>query len=134
MSLEELQNLEFGALRTGLFAEAEVIVQPQAKALVIPRSALMEFAGSQKVWKVIDGVAKEQIVQTARQVASGVEVTKGLAAGDLVLVDALKGRVARIDPIFDAGGAPRDASGVELVETLAGEDLHSGGNGGSADR
>jgi multidrug efflux pump subunit AcrA (membrane-fusion protein) len=135
LTLEELQDLEFGALRTGLFAEAEVIVEPEAKALVIPRSALMEFAGSQKVWKIVDGIAREQIVQTARQGATGIEVTKGLAAGDLVLVDALKGRVARIDPIFDSGPASRDANGVELVETVVGEELDSAaGNGGSADR
>jgi multidrug efflux pump subunit AcrA (membrane-fusion protein) len=134
MSLDELRNFEFTALRTGLFAEAEVIVGPQAKALVIPQSALMEFAGSQKVWKLIDGVAKEQIVQTARQGPTGVEITRGLAAGDLVLVDALKGRVARIDPIFDHDISPKDATPVEFVELSADEELDSAGNGSSTDR
>ncbi len=134
LSLDELHSLEFGALRTGLFAEADVVVEPLAKSLVVPQSALMEFAGSQKVWKVVDGIAKEQIVQTSRQRGTGVEVTKGLAAGDLVVVNALKGRVARIDPIYEPSGSPSGPSGVELVETLAGEELDSTGTGSSEDR
>ncbi|MBI2481913.1 MAG: efflux RND transporter periplasmic adaptor subunit, partial [Planctomycetia bacterium] len=42
-------------LRTGLFAQAEIVVNPQAVALIVPHSAIVEFAGAEKVWKVIDG-------------------------------------------------------------------------------
>ncbi len=41
-------------LRTGLFAEAEVVVDANAQAIVLPEAAIVEFAGNQKVWKVID--------------------------------------------------------------------------------
>ncbi len=51
-------------LRTGLFAQAEIVIDPTAQALVIPESALIEFAGNQKVWKIVDGVASEQEVLT----------------------------------------------------------------------
>lgn len=88
-----------GQLRTGLFTEAEVIVDPLAKSLVIPPSALVEFAGAEKVWKVVDGMVHEQVVETARRSERGVEVTSGLSAGDVILPDASQGRVARIAPV-----------------------------------
>jgi RND family efflux transporter MFP subunit len=87
-----------GALRTGLFAEAEVVVDPAAKAVVIPRSAISEFAGAEKVWKITDGVAREQVVQTAHRGGDEIEIVRGLAEGDQILRDARQGRVARIEP------------------------------------
>ena len=61
LTLEELRGMPSPELRTGIFAEAVVVVDPQAESIVIPRSALMEFAGTEKVWKVVDGMAREQI-------------------------------------------------------------------------
>src|SRR5439155_12822277 len=89
-----------GELRTGSFGEAEVIVDSTAQSLVIPRSAILEFAGAEKVWKIIDGMAKEQVVRTARHSDRGVEIIDGLKPGDLILTDAVQGRVARIEPIL----------------------------------
>ena len=57
----EIDNRDY-RLRTGLFVQAEVVIDPSAQALVIPDSAAVEFAGSEKVWKVVDGVAAEQEV------------------------------------------------------------------------
>ena len=66
LAFEVLVDNRDGQLRTGLFGEAEVVVDPAAQSLVIPRAAILEFAGAEKVWKIIDGMAKEQIVRTAR--------------------------------------------------------------------
>lgn len=88
-----------GRLGAGLFAEAEVVVDPEARAILVPRSALVEFAGAEKVWKVVDSMAQEQPVQTARRRDDWVEVVEGLTAGDLILVDGTQGKVARIDPV-----------------------------------
>jgi RND family efflux transporter MFP subunit len=99
-------NNDAGTLRSGLFGEAEVIVDPAAQALLVPQSAIIEFAGVEKVWKLVNGVAQEQPVQTARRHGKTVEIVSGLAAGDTILVDASQGQVARIDPIAgeaDAG-------------------------------
>jgi RND family efflux transporter MFP subunit len=85
------------SLRTGLFAEAEVIVDPAAEALVVPASALTEFAGAEKVWKVVDGIAQEQIVETGRRTDDFIEIADGLAIGDLVLADGSAGKVARVE-------------------------------------
>jgi RND family efflux transporter MFP subunit len=88
-----------GELRTGLFAQAEVVVDPEAEVLVVPRSSILEFAGAEKVWKIVDGMAKEQVVQTARHGERLIEIIGGLSTGDVVLLNAVEGRVARIDPI-----------------------------------
>ncbi len=85
-------------LRAGLFAEAEVFVDPNAQALVVPRSSVIEFAGAEKVWKVVDGLLTDQAVITGMRREQGIEILSGLAAGDRILVDGSTGRVAKIDP------------------------------------
>jgi len=50
------------------------------------------------VWKVEGGMAREQVVETLRRTAAGIEITSGLSAGDVILEDASQGRVARIQP------------------------------------
>lgn len=74
-----------GNLRPGLFARAEIIVDPQDKGLTIPRDALMTFAGVEKVFAVRDGKAVEKMITTARNGADWVEVTSGLEAGEAVV-------------------------------------------------
>ncbi len=88
-------------LRAGLFAEAEVTIDPNAKAVVIDKSALVEFAGSQKIWKVINGSAAEQIVQPGRRVGDQVEILSGLKAGDQILANGTLGRIAKVIPAND---------------------------------
>lgn len=91
----DIENAD-AVLRTGLFAEAEIVIQPEAEALVVPESALSEFAGAQKVWKVTDGVLGEQQVLVGQRRESGVEILQGLEVGDQILSDASQGKVARI--------------------------------------
>jgi RND family efflux transporter MFP subunit len=107
----EVPNAD-GRLRAGLFAEAEVVVDAEAVALVVPRSAIVEFAGAEKVWKLVEGVAQEQTVQTSRRDDKVVEIVGGLAAGDAILVQASEGRVARIDPVTSPEEAESEESEV----------------------
>jgi membrane fusion protein, multidrug efflux system len=123
LAFEALVPNSDGELRTGLFAEAAVVVDPEAQSVVIPRSAIMEFAGAEKVWQIVDGVAKERPVQTARRDEHGVEVTGGLAVGDRILVHAAQGRVARIDPINSPAVSSPAGGGGESSETAGGEEL-----------
>jgi RND family efflux transporter MFP subunit len=97
-----------GSLRTGLFAEGEVVVDPAAQSLIVPNAAILEFAGAEKVWKLVDGMAKEQIVQTGRHTDDVVEILGGLKPGDVILADALQGRMARVEPIA-AEQSPRES-------------------------
>jgi len=85
-----------GTLTTGLFAEARIVIDRNATAIVIPHSALIEFAGAEKVWKVVDGESEEQEVLTGERRPEGIEVLQGLESGDEILANAALGRPARI--------------------------------------
>jgi RND family efflux transporter MFP subunit len=73
------------ALRPGQFATAEIIISTSDRALVIPRDAIVTFAGVQKVLTVKAGLAREQRIRTGRREGERVEVVDGLSAGDVVI-------------------------------------------------
>jgi len=78
-----------GCLRSGLFAEADVVIDEQAEALVVPTSSVREFAGAEKVWRVEPGGQSRSVaVRTGRRSQGLVEIVSGLAPGDLVVQDA----------------------------------------------
>jgi RND family efflux transporter MFP subunit len=83
-------------LRAGLFGEADVVISPQATAIVVPESAVVEFAGAEKVWKVVDGKSVEQAVLTGERRDAGIEVFEGLNPGDVILVNGSQGKVAAV--------------------------------------
>jgi RND family efflux transporter MFP subunit len=72
-------------LRPGQFATAEIVIDDSERTLVVPREAVVTFAGVQKVLTVRDGRVHEQRIRTGRRDASRVEVLDGLKAGDLVI-------------------------------------------------
>jgi RND family efflux transporter MFP subunit len=80
----EIPNAE-GRLRPGTFAKAD-IVTAEHSALVVPQSALVVFAGVEKVLIVKDGKAHEQRVRTGLRLADRVELIDGVKAGDVVIV------------------------------------------------
>jgi RND family efflux transporter MFP subunit len=90
-------------LQAGLFAEAELVVNPDAQAVVVPASAVSRFAGVQKVWLVTDGVARQQTVRTGREDANRVEIVDGLPAGSQLVKSAADGHDG---PVVAAGNEP----------------------------
>lgn len=86
-----------GTLRSGLFAEGVIQIHPEAKAIVIPASALVRFAGVDKVWKIVDGKLKEQVVGLGRQKAGWIEIQTGLVKGDRLLIDGKDGKIGRFE-------------------------------------
>jgi RND family efflux transporter MFP subunit len=85
-------------LQAGLFAEAEVIVDPNEEAIVVPRSAVSRFAGVQKVWVVVEGNAKQQTIRTGREDPQRVEILAGLEVGALVVLNASEGHDGPVVP------------------------------------
>lgn len=79
------------SLRAGLFAEAEVTIDPAARAVVVPLSAVSQFAGVQKVWRVVDHMCRQQTVRTGRADATRIEILDGLNEGNVVVRDAAHG-------------------------------------------
>lgn len=85
-----------GQLPAGLFAEGYVMLDTDVEAIVIPNSAVLRFAGLDKVWKVVDGVAREQVVRIKRRTDREAEIDRGLNVGDKILRDASVGRYGRV--------------------------------------
>lgn len=82
----EIDNAS-GALRPGGFARAEIATSSSVTTVVVPESALVSFAGIEKVFVVKDGKAAEQIVTTGRRDSGTVEITTGLSAGEQVIAE-----------------------------------------------
>jgi RND family efflux transporter MFP subunit len=76
-----------GALRAGLFARAQIIVNPAEPALCIPARALITFAGLEKVVTIKDGRAAEKNITTGRRTDDWIEVLAGLNAGEPVVLE-----------------------------------------------
>jgi multidrug efflux pump subunit AcrA (membrane-fusion protein) len=70
-----------------LFVRAEIVTNDRDSGLGVHPSALLLFAGLEKVVTVQDSRALEKIVTTGRRGADWVEIVSGLKAGDVVVLD-----------------------------------------------
>jgi RND family efflux transporter MFP subunit len=77
----EVEN-QRGRLRPGSFAKASVQTSSNNSAITVPPSAVVTFAGIQKVFTVKDGKAIERNVVVGRREADWYEITEGLKAGE----------------------------------------------------
>jgi RND family efflux transporter MFP subunit len=76
-----------GRLRPGSFARAEIVTRAAEPAVLVPASALVTFAGVDKVIGVAGGRATEMRVRTGRRAGGKVEILDGVAAGEPVVVE-----------------------------------------------
>jgi RND family efflux transporter MFP subunit len=77
-----------GALRPGAFARADISTSDASTASVVPASAVVTFAGIEKVILVRDGKAQEKPITTGRRIGDEwVEVVAGVNVGDPVVVN-----------------------------------------------
>lgn len=76
-----------GGLRPGSLVSARIIVGSK-KALTIPKSAVVTFAGLNKVFSVEKGKAVEKRVTLGQVAGERVEVVSGVKLGDSVIVRA----------------------------------------------
>ncbi|HEV8579699.1 MAG TPA: efflux RND transporter periplasmic adaptor subunit [Thermoanaerobaculia bacterium] len=81
----EVPNTD-GGLRPGSFARAEIIVQAADTAVLVPASAIVSFAGIEKVIGVEAGKAVEKRVKTGRRAGDRVEIVDGVKAGEAVVL------------------------------------------------
>jgi RND family efflux transporter MFP subunit len=82
----EIPN-ERALLRPGSFARATIVTQAGQPVVMVPASAIVTFAGIEKVLSVKDGKSVEKRVQTGRREGSRVEIVAGLTAGEPVVVE-----------------------------------------------
>lgn len=74
-----------GRLRPGLFARASIEVSDPAPRVTVPASAVVSFAGVDKVFLVGGDAAREQVVTVGRRLGDRVEIVEGLAPGTPVV-------------------------------------------------
>lgn len=76
-----------GRLRPGAFATADIVVDVSEMAVIVPASAIVTFAGIDKVVTIENGKALEKRVELGRREGDRVEVVEGLRAGERVVVE-----------------------------------------------
>jgi multidrug efflux pump subunit AcrA (membrane-fusion protein) len=92
---------EGGTIRPGSFATADIVIAAGAPAIVVPSSAIVTFAGVEKVLTVADGKVSEKRVELGRREGASVEILKGLTAGERVIVEPgnlVDGEAVRVTP------------------------------------
>jgi len=76
-----------GKLRPGSFARAEIVVEADRTAVMLPAATVVTFAGLEKVFVVKDGKAVEKRIRTGRRSGDRVEILEGVAAGEPVVTE-----------------------------------------------
>jgi RND family efflux transporter MFP subunit len=74
-----------GALRAGAFARVEIVTDAAQPVVTVPASALVVFAGVEKVLVVRGGKTAELRVQTGRRLGEEIEIVEGLKRGEAVV-------------------------------------------------
>ncbi len=77
---------ERGFLRPGAFARVDIVTEVTQPVVTVPGSAVIVFAGVEKVLVVRQGKTAEVRVTTGRRLGEDVEITDGLKKGDPVIV------------------------------------------------
>jgi RND family efflux transporter MFP subunit len=96
-----------GSLRAGAFARAVIETGQSVQSATVPSSAIVTFAGLQKVLTVQNGKAVEKAVSTGRRTAEWTEVLSGVAVGDQVVL--APGNLQSGQPVVVAGAGPAAA-------------------------
>jgi RND family efflux transporter MFP subunit len=87
LALEAEVPNQSGAIRPGSFARAEIVIAANQPTIFVPTSAIVIFAGIEKVLTVREGKAQERRVVTGRREKERVEIVEGLRAGEPVVID-----------------------------------------------
>src|SRR5213594_4472353 len=77
-------------LQPGMFIEAHLVTGVRPKAIVIPEEAVVPAEGANAVWVVVDGKVNRRQVELGVRTPGFVEVTKGVNAGEQVVVGGLE--------------------------------------------
>ena len=76
---------ERGFLRPGAFARAEIVTESGQPVVTVPASAIVVFAGVEKVITVRNGKTAEVRVTTGRRLGEDVEIVEGVKRGEPIV-------------------------------------------------
>jgi len=98
LTVEAVAPNQDGRLKPGLFATASIQQPVGPPATLVPASALETISGTSRVYVVRDNKVEERIVTTGETVGDLVEITAGIAKGDVVAAEP-KGRLTDGMPV-----------------------------------
>lgn len=107
-----------GLLRPGQFVRALAKGATRPNAILVPQKAVLEGARSHFVWMInAEGKPEQRVVEVGEWQGDNWFITKGLRAGDRIVVDGAQ----RVTPggtlkINEAGAAPAAASGQPVIK------------------
>jgi len=87
LGLARIEIKDDANLRAGMFADADIIVA-ERKAIIVPVTSVNMNGNGADVLKIEDGIAKLTTVTTGIREGGMVEVSDGLARGDLIVAKA----------------------------------------------
>ena len=89
LSIEgEMPNAD-GKLRPGSFVQGTITVDPSARGITVPFSAVVSFAGTERVFVVRNGLLEDRIIQSGRRLPGDrIEVLAGLPENSIVVTNA----------------------------------------------
>ena len=102
-AVEILVSNTDGALKPGSFATAEIEVGRE-RALMVPETAVVTFAGVHKVVLVRDGKAQEQPVELGQRADGMTEILEGIGVDDAVVTNP-SGALTTGTPVTVSAGA-----------------------------
>jgi len=76
-----------GHLKPGAFVKAEIVTDHATTAATVPPSAIVTFAGIEKVITIEGGKAVEKVVMTGKRGQDWVEIKSGIDVGQKVIVN-----------------------------------------------
>jgi len=93
LTVEAVASNDDARLKPGFFATALLRQPDAAPALLVPASAVETVAGTSRVYAVKDTRIEERIVTLGEKLDTQVEITSGVARGDIVAAEP-KGRLS----------------------------------------
>lgn len=100
------------ALRPGMLVQVRVLL-PVREALLVPEIAIVQVGQTSFVWRVrADGRVEQAQVAIGNRSAGKAEITRGLRAGERIVVDGT-GKLRAGDQVTDAGAAPVAAAAAD---------------------
>ena len=111
-----------GRLLPGAFADVMIAVREVPDALTVPSIAVIPELGGKKLWVLEDGAAQPRQIETGIRTGDRVEVTHGIAAGDVVITSGVQilrpGLAVSVVP-GSAGETPSASASVSSTATSA---------------
>jgi membrane fusion protein (multidrug efflux system) len=103
-SIKVIANFDNGdeALKPGLFVDVELEVGRRNDAVIVPEEAVVALGTAQYVFKVVDGRVHRTQVSLGSRLAGSVEIRRGIAAGDHIVVRGLQ-KVRDGEPVRPTG-------------------------------